>query len=93
MHSVDEAASDVSHTHSPVHRSQERERRLSGIVRSNTSINEYESRRSMVAASVYSLENPNRTRANSMVQTAGARSFTGDRTIRFVLALQPNLSN
>jgi hypothetical protein len=81
MHSVDEAASDVSHTHSPVHRSQERERRLSGIVRSNTSINEYESRRSMVAASVYSLENPNRTRANSMVQTAGARSFTGDRTI------------
>ena len=86
---LSEAPSEGSR--SPVDRSKERERRLSGIVRSNTSIHEYGPRHSMVAASIHSLEYQSRTRANSMVYVAGSRSFTGDRTIRSVAPLSPVL--
>ncbi|KAI9163258.1 hypothetical protein HJFPF1_04860 [Paramyrothecium foliicola] len=61
-----------------VNGSKERERRLSGIVRSNTFKQDYTPRHSMVAASVHSLEQQSRTRANSMVYGAGTRSLAGD---------------
>jgi hypothetical protein len=65
---------------SPVDGSKERERRLSGIVRSNTYKQDYTPRHSMVANSVHSMEQRSVSRTNSMVHGPGARSLTGDHT-------------